>query len=205
MAENELLDVASGKRWGETRNDLRAGMDSNVIAGRAVDELNRGIRRSLVNAQRKGDTLQSLVLAADSGREGMRAAINRFADPALARIVINAFLKFPGCRDRVTLVDTVTTLIIDRVCDAIVGHAGNSLRYQDAVERQALRFALTSKLMSYRRDLHSLISNSTAGLPVRLVLRPRTTQASKRLRVKTVLEQSLLPGTGSPNHAERRH
>jgi hypothetical protein len=205
MAENELLDVASGKRWSETRNDLRAGMDPDVIAGRAVDELNRGICRSLVNAQRKGDTLQSLILAADSGREGMRAAINRFPDPALARIVVGAFLKYPGCRDRMTLVHTVTTLIIDRVCDAIVGHAGDSLRYQDAVERRALRFALNSKLMSFRRELHLLISNSTAGLPVKLVLRPRTTQASKKLRVRTVLEQSLLSGTASPNHAERRH
>jgi sigma54-dependent transcription regulator len=205
MAENELLDVASGKRWGETRNDLRAGMDPDAIAVRAVDELNRGIRRSLVNAQRKGDTLQSLVLAADLGRETMRAAIGRFTDPTLARIVVGAFLKLPGCRDRGTLVDSVTTLIIDRVCDAIVGHAGDSIRYQDAAERQTLRFVLTSKLMSFRRELHSLISNSTAGLPVRLVLRPRATQASKKLRLRIVLEQSLLPGPGSPDHAERRH
>jgi hypothetical protein len=204
VAENELLDVASGKRWAETRNDLRAGLNPDVIASRAVDEFNRGIRRSLVDAQRKGDTLQSLVQAVDLGREATRATINRFTDPTLARIVVGA-LKFPECRDRGTLVNSVTTLLIDRVRDAIVGHAGDSPRYQDAAERQALSLALTSKLKDFRRELHSLISNSTAGLPVRLVLRPRTTQASKKLRVRTVLEQSLLPGTGMSNHAERRH
>lgn len=205
MAENELLDVARGKRWAETRNDLRAGMDPDVIASRTVDELRRGFCRSLVNAQRNGDTLQSLVHAANVGKEATRAAVSRFPDQTLARIVVHAFLKLPDCRDRAILVDTVTTLVIDRVGDAIVGHAGDSVRYQDAAERQALRLALTSRLKSFRRELHLLISNSTAGLPVKLVLRPRTTQASKNLRVRTVLEQSLLAGTGTPNHAERRH
>jgi hypothetical protein len=104
-----------------------------------------------------------------------------------------------------TLVDSVTTLVIDQVRDAIIRHAGDSVRYQASDERQVFATALASRLASFRRELHSLIGMSMAGLPVKLVLRPRTTQASKQLRVRTVLDQSVLPATVIRNHAERRH
>lgn len=205
MAENELLDVAKGQRWGETRRDLRAGMDPGVIADRAVEDLNRGIRRSLVSAQQKGDTLRSLIQESELSKENERAAIDRFPDRTLARIVVGAFQKLPGCKDLRTLVDTVTPLVIDQVRDAIMRHAGDSARYRASGERQALALALNSALTRFRRDLHSLIGASVAGLPVKLVLRPRTTEASRKLRVRTVLEQSLVPAAVIPNHAERRH
>lgn len=205
MAENELLDVANGQRWGETRRELRAGMDPGVIADRAVEDLNRGIRRSLVSAQRNGDTLRSLIQESELSKENERAAIDRFPDRTLARIVIGAFQKLPGCKDLCTLVNTATPLVIDQVRDAIMRHAGDSVRYQASGERQALALALSSALARFRRDLHSLIGTSVAGLPVKLVLRPRTTEASRKLRVRTVLEQSLVPAAVIANHAERRH
>lgn len=205
MAENELLDVAGGKRWAETRRDLRAGLDADVIAKQAVEDLNRGLRRSLVSAQRKQDTLRSLIQASERSKEDERDAIKRFPDRTLARIVVAAFRKLPGCREPRTLVNTVTSLLLDKVRDAIMGHAGDSARYQAHVERQALGVALETALGRFRPDLHSIIRASLAGFPVKAILRPRTTEASRKLRVKTVLEQSLVPVAVLVNHAERRH
>jgi len=205
VAENELLDVANGKRWAETRRDLRAGMDPGVIADRAVEDLNRGIRRSLFSAQKKGAPLRSLIQECELSKENERAAIDRFPDGTLARIVVRAFQKLPGCKDLRTLIDTVTPLVIDQVRDAIMRHAGESVRYRAPGERQALALALSSALGRFRRNLHSLIGASIAGIPVKLVLRPRTTEASRKLRVRTVLEQSLVPAAAIANHAEQRH
>jgi hypothetical protein len=205
VAENELLDVANGKRWAETRRDLRAGMDPGVIAYRAVEDLNRGIRRSLFSAQKKRAPLRSLIQEGDLSKENERAAIDRFPDRTLARIVVRAFHKLPGCKNLRTLIDTVTPLVIDQVRDAIMRHAGESVRYRDFGERQALALALSSALGRFRRDLHSLIGASIAGTPVKLMLRPRTTEASRKVRIRTVLEQSLVPAPAIAKYAQQRH
>jgi hypothetical protein len=118
---------------------------------------------------------------------------------------VGAYQKLPGCKEPRCLVDKVTSLVSDQVRDAIIRPAGDTIRYQATAERQALAAALAEGLANFRPQLHSLIADSVAGRPVKLAQRPRANQASKQLRVRTVLEQSLLPAAIVHSHAERRH
>jgi hypothetical protein len=204
VAENELLDVASAKRWGETRSDLRAEAAPATVAQHAVEELIRSLRSTLALAGRKGQTLESLLSVAALGNEARRAALFCFNDHTLARMVMTAAQKLPGCADRALLVRTVSAMIADRVRDAIVRHSMETSRYQAPSEREALSRELASRLELARQQIGSVIDASLQGLRVKTAPRPRATQASKKLRVKTVLEQSLLPSVVSQIHAQRR-
>lgn len=204
MAENELLDVANAKRWGETRNHLRAGAAPQVVAQHAVEELNRSVRNTLAMAWRKGQTLESLLHADCVGHTARREAVSCFNDHTLPRIVVNA-RKLPGCDDRATLVSSVASLVIDKVRDQIVRHSIETSRYQVLGEREALSKVLMSHLDLVRPQIATAIDQSLRGLRVKSVLRPRASQASKQVRVRTVLDQSLLPPVVSQIHAQRRH
>ena len=204
VAENELLDVANARRWIETRNDLRAGAAAAVVAEHAAEELNRSVRNTLALAWRKGQTtLESLLRADCLGHTARREAVSCFNDHTLPRMVISA-RKLPGCDDRATLVRNLASLIIDRVRDQIVRHAIETTRYQALGEREALSRVLTSQLDLVRPGISTAIDQSLRGLRVKSVL-PRASKASKQVRVRTVLNQSLLPPVVSQIHAQRRH
>jgi hypothetical protein len=205
VAENELLDVASARRWAETRNDLRAGAAPVVVARHAVEELNRSVRNTLALAWRKGQTtLESLLHADRLGHTARREAVDCFNDHTLPRMVMNA-RKLPGCDDRATLVSNLASLIIDKVRDQIVRHSIETSRYQAVGEREALSKVLASQLDLVRPQIAAAIDQSLRGLRVKSVLRPRASQASKQVRARTVLDQTLLSPVVSQIHAQRRH
>ncbi len=193
MAENELLDVANARRWAETRNDLRAGAAPAVVAQHAVEELNRSLRNTLALAWRKGQSLESLLHADCLGHTAGREAVSCFNDHTLARMVVNAG-KLPGCEDRAKLVSSVASLIIDKVRDQIIRHSIETLRYQVLGEREALSNALASQLDFARPQIATAIDQSLRGLRVKSVLRPRASQASKQVRVRTVLDRTSSGG-----------
>jgi hypothetical protein len=205
VAENELLDVANAKRWGETRRDLRAGMEPDVIAERAVEELNRGLSNTLAAANREGETLESLVRSLGLGNAGTREAIRRFNDPMLARMIVGAARLLPGCDQPHILARNVTTLIIDRVRDALLLQAVGTDRYRAENERQSLSEALADKFELYRPKLSLSISASLQGLPTKRSFRPRVSRAAKQLRVRAVLDQSLVANVSRQSDAQQRH
>jgi hypothetical protein len=119
-------------------------------------------------------------------------------------MVMNA-RKLPGCDDRATLIRNLASLIIDRVRDQIVRHAIETTRYQALGERETLSKVVTSQLDLVRPQIAIAIDQSLRGQRVKSVLRPRASQASKQVRVRTVLDQSLLPPVVNQIHAQRRH
>jgi hypothetical protein len=151
------------------------------------------------------ETLYSLVRAIRLGKEEQRAAIQRFKDRSLARMICHAAQKLPGCDDPQTLIHCSATLIIDRLRDALMRHAGESPRYNALEERMLLSSALSKGLESYRPELISILGASMRGQRIKLAPRPKISLASKQLRVKSVLEQSLLPPTVSRVDVERLH
>lgn len=48
MVENEILYVASALRWKETRRALAAGVAVEIAADRFIEDMDRGLRNSLV-------------------------------------------------------------------------------------------------------------------------------------------------------------
>ncbi len=178
-------------------------MSPDSIAERAVEELNRGLRLSLVPTRKKKELLLSVVQAASLPKEARRAVVAGFKDRTLANMVVQIVGRLPGCRDPEVLTESLATMIFDRVSDAVVRHAGESPRYQVERERNALRDALSANFELYRQDLLSVLTIALQGRRPRLAPRSRASHALNReQRIRSLLEQSLIPVAMSLGHAQ---
>jgi hypothetical protein len=204
MAENEILYVAGASRWRGTRKALQTGESADAIAMRVIDEMNRGLRSSLVTTFRNGATLLHLLRAAGEDRNALRAVVMSFKDRQLARLFSEA-IKACGSDRPIEVARFAGNLIIDRVHDRALCYAGQCEAYRNETARHELSVALSTRFDRYRPELMAILKDSMRGHPVRRAPRRSSTRASVQLRVKAVVETSLLPVGSGHRNAVRRH
>jgi hypothetical protein len=203
VAENEILCVADGRRWKDTRDALREGMPVNIVAERAAEELTRGLPNSLVQAFRKGQTLADLLLAAEMGESELRACARKFHDRQLARIVANA-IRVSDPADRMALARRASEMIVDDVHETILKYAAVCDAYLMPGVHGALADALAARFAACRVDLRDVVWRSMRGERVSGRRSPRGTRASSKVRAAEVAQRSLLPGSVSGDHRAPR-
>jgi hypothetical protein len=204
VAENEILYLAGARRWRATRRALRNGASAEAVAQCFVDDMDRGLRNSLISTFRRGATLLTLLRAAREDPLTLRSVVTSFQDRQLARIARDA-IQVCGHDDPLRVARYAGTLITDQVVERTLLYAGQCDAYSSAASRAALSKTLAASIERYKPDLLATLEISMRGQRVRGPKRQRVTQASRELRVKSVIETSLLsPGASQPN-VVRRH
>jgi hypothetical protein len=205
MAENEILYIVNAARWRGTRRALKAGESPAAVAGQLLEEMNRGVRNTLVGTFKKGATLLTLLHAAGESRDALRAVVDSFTDRQLARLV-SAAIKACGSASPTEIARFAGDRILDQVHERALCYAGQCGTYQSERARAELSQALSARFDQYRPELLAILEESMRGQRVQRPPRRSTTRASLRVRVKDVVETSLLPpGSGHAAHATRRH
>jgi hypothetical protein len=204
VAENEILYVAGAQRWRATRKALRAGAQPGTVAETLIQDLERGLRNSLVATFRKGATLLTLLRAASVDRTALRAVVTQFQDRQLARIFAAAIKEF-GPDNPMAATRYAGALIADEIHERTLLYAGQCDAYQTEASRLALSEALSASIERYKPELMLILESSMHGQRVSGPKRPRTTRASTQVRVKSVVETSLLPPGAGQQNVVRRH
>ncbi len=204
MAENEILYVAGASRWRATRRALRNGASAEAVAQCFADDMDRGLRNSLIATFRKGETLLTLFRATCQDPIALRAVVRNFQDRQLARIVKEA-VKVCGPNDPLAAARYAGNLIGDQVVEQTLLYAGQCDAYSTSTSRTALSETLTASIERYKPELMAILETSMRGHRVRGPKRQQVTRASTQLKVKSVIETSLLPpGVGQHNVMRRR-
>ena len=204
MAENEILYVAGAHRWRATRRALRNGASAEAVAQCLADDMDRGLRNSLIATFRKGETLLTLFRATCQYPIALRAVVRNFQDRQLARIVREA-VKVCGPNDPLAAARYAGNLIADQVFEQTLLYAGQCDAYSTPTARAALSETLAVSIERYKPELMAILETSMRGQRVRGPKRQQVTRASTQLRVKSVIETSLLPpGVGQHNVLRRR-
>jgi hypothetical protein len=204
VAENEILYVAGASRWRATRRALRNGASAEAVAQCFADDMDRGLRNSLNATFRKGETLLTLFRATCQDPIALCAVVRSFQDRQLARIVREA-VKVRGPNDPLAAARHAGNLIGDQVVEQTLLYAGQCDAYSASTSRTALSETLTASIERYKPELMAILETSMRGQRVRGPKRQQVTRASTQLRVKSVIETSLLPpGVGQHNVLRRR-
>jgi hypothetical protein len=204
LAENEILYVAGASRWRATRRALRNGASAEAVAQCFADDMDRGLRSSLIATFRRGETLLTLFRATCQDPIALRAVVRNFQDRQLARIVREA-VKMCGPNDPLTAARYAGNLIGDQIAEQTLLYAGQCDAYSTPAARAALSEALTASIERYKPELMAILETSMRGHRVRGPKRQPVTRASTQLKAKSVIETSLLPpGVGQHNVLRRR-
>jgi hypothetical protein len=204
VAENEILYLAGARRWRATRKALRNGADADVVAQCLLDDMDRGLRNSLIATLRRGETLLTLFRAACENPVALRAVVVNFQDRQLACIVKQA-IKVCGPDDPLAVAHYAGNQIVDQVLERALLYAGQCDAYSTADSRDALSKVLANSLERYRPTLMEILETSMNGNRVPAPKRLRATRASVQVRVKSVIETSLLAPGMNQQDATRRH
>jgi hypothetical protein len=174
------------------------------VAQCLADDMDRGLRNSLIATFRKGETLLTLFRATCQDPIALRAVVMNFQDRQLARVVTEA-VKVCGPNDPLVAARYAGTLITDQVLERTLLYAGQCDAYSMATARGALSETLAASIDRYKPELMAILETSMRGHRVRGPKRQQVTRASTQLKVKSVIETSLLPpGVGQHNVLRRR-
>jgi hypothetical protein len=195
MAENEILDVAKGRRWFRVRSLLA---DATPQVDRVLDEIDKRFERSFLSAVRR-DPLYEILRAGDISQLALRAAVAQCKNKELARLIRDA-RESAGSSDPVRVASEAVALLRDRLCESVMLLAMNNSVYDSTHAGQQLERQLREHLNACSPRLEQQLASALRGGPV--VVPRRRPQAAAGIRIS---ETSLLEPYFRIPHGAKPH
>lgn len=182
MAENEVLDVGSPRRYKKWRHSL---MNPTATPSEAAACLYEEFS-SILKKELRRQPLYSVLVACSRDRATLREAVAAFKNQSLATMVKNAF-RIAGSANPTAVAKVLTGLLVDRV----IGRSNRYLVLQKETEtrRASLENAARVRFESCETEVVGWLAASLQNQPV-----PRPPRIPKvRASSEAVISRSLLP------------
>lgn len=197
MAENEILDLGSPRRY----RKWRAALCNPTLSPEQKAELLQNEFVSLTRKSLQGTSLYLILQACGKDRAALQAVIDSCKNRELARLAEQAF-SLTQSRNVYVLADNIASMLIDRVHDNARLHALKRIEGLDDQQLVALESATSSSLRKCKAEVVAqlMASLSNVKLPKLQQPRPRRPRQSAR----AVSEVSLLnPSQKPPGESNR--
>jgi hypothetical protein len=195
MAENEILDVAKGRRWLGVRALLA---DPRPQVDRVLEEVDKRFERSFLAAIRR-DPLGEILRAADISQPALRAAVGQCKNKELARLIRDA-REAAGTNDPVRVASEAVALLRDRMCDSVMLMAMNNSVYDATHAGQQLERQLREHLTACSPRLEQQLVSALRGGPVVVPRRRQQPATGIRISDTSLLEPYLRIPHGAKPH-----
>lgn len=197
MAENEILDVGSPRRYVKFRKALRnTTFSPDQIADCLPDEFVALTRKSL-----RGTPLYLILQACDKDRVALQAVIAQCKNRDLAVLAEQAY-RCCKSEDSNVVAEKLTTMLLDQLVDRVRYQVFKSEDLDDD-RRQAILEATSERLKGCKTEIVTLLSASLCNVKLPRILRAsnkRTTQSARALS-ETSLLQATQSSFGAPVRA----
>jgi len=195
MAENEILDVGSSRRY---RRWHKALADPNCSPSEVAESLVEDFGAIFMKKLR-GPPLHIVLKACGDDRKALQEAVSSFKDRDLAKLVEQAF-AITRSKDPLTVAKKIAELLIDGVLGQSNRYALRHEHFVDAAHHQVLDQVATEKMEARRLSLVESLAASLRGERI-----PR--QYKRRLRTpspESVVMSSLMQGMQVQSNGGRR-
>lgn len=183
MAENEVLDVGSPRRYRRWRHILS---DSNAVPSDSADCLYKEFSAVLKKELRR-QPLHAVLTACGRDRAALMEVVATFKNRSLARMVENAY-RIARSSDPTAVARKLAELLIDRVIS-------RSNRYvlrqnQPETRRAALETAAIARFESCKAEVIGWLVASLRNQPIQRTLRVPKVQPTATILASSSLIQS---------------
>jgi hypothetical protein len=202
MAENETLDLG-GTRYRRSRDclgDLQS--PTTAIADQFTNDLLHSVRVDLSKAFKGGQTLLTVLRAAESEPAALRAVVANFSVQGLARLTREA-IKEAKSADPALIANFAATRLIDACFDKAVALSSRYERFQDAVEKEHLRASLHERFRGCRTELVAVLESSLRGNHVPRKPRANSERLQKPITAQMLASRPLATRNSGAGHAAR--
>lgn len=168
MAENEVLDVGSPRRYRNWRHSLASPTGTPADAAQQLcDEFSNILRKEL-----RRQPLYLVLVACQRDSSALREAVATFKNRSLATMVKNAF-RIAGSSNPAAVAEVLAGLLVERV----IGRCNSYLVRQKESEshRAALEMAARARFDGCKADVIDWLAASLQNQPV-----PRPARVSKK-------------------------
>lgn len=188
MAENEVLDVGSPRRYRRWRQALAdCGISAPAVAECLCDELLITVRKKL-----RGKPLYLVLKACGPDRSVLQEAVSTFKDRAMAKLVEQAH-RITRSNDPLLVAQKIAELLVDGLLGRANRYAFKYHPNSDGVRHAALEHAASARLEACKPEIVGLLAASLRNEPIRRV------RGAPKARVSA---ESLTSLSLSPRHAE---
>lgn len=180
MAENEVLDVGSPRRYRKWRRTLASPTASpSDAAGCLYEEFSSVLRKEL-----RRQPLYAILVACQRDRATLKEVVAAFKNRSLANMVKNSF-RIAGSTDSVAVARTLAGLLIERV----LGRSDRYLVRQKETEsrRASLEQAARARFESCKAEVVGWLAASLQNQPVPRPPRTTKVRATPEALVSTSL------------------
>lgn len=193
MAENEILDVANGRRWIAVRRLLSAPV-SEVDA--VLSEFEKRYESAVLRAVR-GAPLEEILRAAADSQAALRFAISQCKHKEMARLARDA-ISVARSTDPNRVAAELVSLMRDRLCEKVHLFAVSNSVYNEGMG-SLLEQRLRERLSLSSPNLVQQITSALRGGPV-VIRRPRIAASSLPMSSTSILEPRLRNPHGPKPH-----
>ena len=195
MAENEILDVGSPRRYRKWRSALgNSALSPEQAADCLREEFVALTRKSL-----QGTPLYLILQACDQGRAAAQAAIDSCKNHDLASLA-NSVIRTATSKNIYELADKIASRLYDRIQGRVRLYALK--QGLDAQQLATQESATASALRSCRAEIVTQLMASLGAAKLPKLQQPRVRR--ERTSARTLSETSLLTPSQSPPGAQGR-
>jgi hypothetical protein len=192
MAENEILDVGSPRRYRRWRQALA---DAGVSPSETADCLSAEFQTIVRNKLRR-NPLYVVLKACKSDRAALREVVANFKDRALAKLVEQA-CAIARSTDPPVVGRKMADLLVDRLLDRATSHSLKQNGRNDSARFAALERATAEKLEACKPQVVSWLTASLNAQPI-----PRVPKVVReKPSPDSLLSKSLLRSQKKPPDA----
>jgi len=182
MAENEILDIGSSRRYRRFKaalTDVELGPAD--VAETFGEEMLSQLRRQLSK-----NSLYTILKASEQDALALSDAIDAFSEKTLARLVLNA-CAITKSTDVNVVAGKAGDLLIDKLVEQCQLHIGRDKYGFDAAKCAALQHEIVANLEACRGQIVGVLSNSLSGGKPKILRASRRSQPSANTLVSTSL------------------
>jgi hypothetical protein len=192
MAENEILDVGSPRRYRRWRQALA---DAGISPADTADCLSAEFQTILRNKLRR-NPLYLVLKACQSDRAALREVVGTFKDRALAKLVEQA-CAITRSTDPPVVARKMADLLVDRLLDRATCHSLKQNGRNDSARFGALERATAEKLEACKTQVVGWLTASLNAQPI-----PRAPKVvGEKPSAESLLSKSLLRSQKKPPDA----
>lgn len=194
MAENEILDVGSPRRYRRWRQALA---DAGVNPSETADCLSGEFQTILRNKLRR-NPLYAVLKASRSDRAALKEVVATFKDRALAKLVEQA-CAISRSTDPPVVAQKMTDLLVDRLLDRATCYSLKKNGGSDSAGFAALERATAEKLEACKPQVVRWLTASLNDQPIPRAPRvPRDKPSAESLLSKSLLRPDKKPPDALP-------